>query len=74
MSTVPFTIRGKPAPRWSVDFEGRPIVENTMDERLRAMAWRARATVRERRMPPDFALDPDGVATFTSWFDGAMPP
>ncbi len=24
------------APRWSVDFEGRPIVENTMDERLRA--------------------------------------
>ena len=24
------------APRWSVDFEGRPIVEDTMDERLRA--------------------------------------
>lgn len=43
-------------------------------ERLRAMIPRVRASVREGRMPPDFALDAQSVALFTAWCDGYAPP
>jgi hypothetical protein len=43
-------------------------------ERLRDMSARLRASLREQRMPPDFAIDPHDIATFTAWIDGASPP
>jgi hypothetical protein len=43
-------------------------------ERLRAMVWRSRASVRQGRMPPDLGLDPAAVTLFTAWCDGATPP
>ncbi len=43
-------------------------------ERLRARIPRVRASIREARMPPDFALDAPTIALFTAWCDGYAPP
>ena len=43
-------------------------------DRLRAAIPRVRASVREGRMPSDFALDAASIAIFTAWCDGYAPP
>ena len=43
-------------------------------ERLRAMIPRVRASIRDGRMPSDFAMDAQSVALFTAWCDGYAPP
>ena len=43
-------------------------------ERLRAMIPRVRSSIRDGRMPSDFAMDSASVALLTAWCDGYAPP
>jgi hypothetical protein len=45
----------------------------TTYERMRSIGARLRSSIRERRMPPDFAIDEESIAVFTAWVDGDSP-